>query len=176
MREVGPTVLGERGGAGLLSLGWLCHGKGWRMLKQDWMTDARGRPKFNMFMSISAFEDQSSSCLCPLLYLQTSVPHVYVHCCICRPCYLMFMFTAVFADHVTSCLFWLLYLQTILPCVYVHCCIWRPQYLMFMFILILILMCTNISAIRWQDPILGIASADKGGSIQCFRGSKRFVS
>ena len=26
----------------------------------------------------------------------------------------------------------------------------------------LILMCTNISAVCWQDPILGIASVDKG--------------
>ena len=30
-------------------------------------------------------------------------------------------------------------------------------------VLILMLTTTSVSAIHWQDPILGIASADKGG-------------
>ena len=76
------------------------------------------RPNFLMFMSTSVFADKGSSCLCSfavfagdvtsclcsLLYLQTTGPHVYVHCFICRPQDLMFMFTALFADHSTSCL------------------------------------------------------------------------
>ena len=48
------------------------------------------------------------------------LPHVYVHCCICRPRYLMFILTAVFTDHTTLRLCSLLYLKTTVPHVYVY--------------------------------------------------------